>query len=101
MSLEVLVSSAPEKDFMLQLNEIVKTRGRQNVEVRIVEAWWRSCRVAQTVRWDVVGQLEPQGIRDVIAWVLFNSQKAFENIPVTRMSLINLIKKQVLCGVDF
>ena len=101
MSVEVLVSSPIETDFILELDEIVKTRGRENLEVRIVQAWWRSSHVAQSVRWDLVGQLEPQGIRDVISWVLFNSQTAFENIPVTRMSLINLIKKQVLCGVDF
>ena len=101
MSVEVLVSSPIETDFLIQLDDIVKTRGRENLEVRIVEAWWRSCHVAQSVRWDMVGQLDPQGIRDVVSWVLYNSQSAFENIPVTRMSLINLIKKQVLSGVDF
>ena len=101
MSVQVLVSSPTETDFTLELDEIAKTRGRENLEVRIVQAWWRSCHVAQSVRWDLVGQLEPQGIRDVISWVLFNSQTAFENIPVTRMSLIKLIRKQVLCGVDF
>ena len=101
MSVEVLVCSPIETDFLIQLDDIVKTRGRENSEVRIVEAWWRSCHVAQSVRWDMVGQLDPQGIRDVVSWVLYNSQSAFENIPVTRMSLINLIKKQVLCGVDF
>ena len=100
MSVEVLVSSPIETDFLIQLDDIVKTRGRENLEVRIVQAWWRSCHVAQSVRWDMVGQLNPQGIRDVVSWVLYNSQSAFENIPVTRMSLINLIKKQVLCGVD-
>ena len=101
MSVEVLVSSPIETDFIVQLDDIVKTRGREDLEVRIVLAWWRSCHVAQSVRWDVVGQLDSQGIRDVVSWVLFNSQRAFENIPVTRMSLINLIRKQVLSGVDF
>ena len=101
MSLEIMVSSPIETDVIVELDEIVKSRGRENVQVRIVQAWWRSCHVAQSVRWDPVGQLDHQGISDVISWVLFNRQTAFENIPVTRMSLINLIKKQVLCGLDF
>ena len=52
MSVEVLVSSPIETDFLIQLDDIVKTRGRENLEVRIVQAWWRSCHVAQSVRWD-------------------------------------------------
>ena len=101
MCVEIIVSSPIETDVILELDEIVKTRGRENLQVRIVQAWWRSSHVAQSVRWDPVGQLDHQGISDVLSWVLFNRQTAFENIPVTRMSWINLIKKQVLCGLDF
>ena len=38
MSVEVLVSSPIETDFLIQLDDIVKTRGREDLEVRIVLA---------------------------------------------------------------
>ena len=98
MSVEIVVSCPKETEIILELEEVVNTRGKENLQVRIVLAWWKSSHEAQSVRWDPVGQLDHQGISDVISWVLFNRQTAFENIPVTRMSWINLIKKQVLCG---
>ena len=96
MTVEILVSRPVESDFISELDLAVKTRGKDSLEVKVLQAWMLSWHWSGNVRWDVAGQLDPQVISDVISWVLCARQAAFENIPVTRISLINLIKKQVL-----
>jgi len=98
MSVRIVVSCPLETDFISELDEAVRTRGRDCLEIKVLQTWWSSCRSSDSRWWDLVGQLDPGVISDVISWVLHRRQKAFENIPITRLSLINLIKKQVLSG---
>ena len=96
MSVRIVVSCPLETAFLSELDEAVRTRGRDCLEIKVLKIWWSSCRSSESKWWDIVGQLDPLVISDVVGWVLHRSQKAFENIPITRLSLINLIKKQVL-----
>jgi len=95
MTVRVVVSCPLETGFISELEEAVKTKGRDCLEIKVLQTWWSSCRSSGSIWWDLVGQLDLQVISDVISWVLYCSQAAFENIPITRMSLINLIRKQV------